>query len=180
MDNEIRESFWKDAAKSGGAIGLFVAATLYITVLFELSGLPNLLMVLIEISGLVFLTHRFTKQRSLKYGHYGITIGQCMGFVLTMMLFAGFIYGVANYMLLNFISEEYYDIVYQRVMKQSAATMNTPEMDDMVVAVLGSALFWIFAGVLTMCLYGGIIGLTVSAFVRRKPEFTNNNNGQEQ
>ena len=90
---------------------------------------------------------------------------------MAMMLFTGFIYGIANYLLLNYVSPEYYQMVYERAVTNNAAVSGNSELIAMAEALLRSGLFWIVVGIVTMLFYGGIVGLLVSPFVKRNPHF---------
>lgn len=85
-----------------------------------------------------------------------------------MMLFAGVLAGVGQFILQNYVDPGYYTSVIETTLKESgfkeediSLTMETGVMRNPIVMAL--------SGAISMLLYGGMIGLVVSAFVKRPP-----------
>ena len=180
-------NFWRDAAKGGIIIGAIVIAATYIKAWLAMSGSGmGTLFTLLELVAVVYFVYRLSKQRSMLYDSAtGYSYGQNMGFVMAVMLLAGVIYGIGYYFLVNHIFSDYGAIMIEA--SEKAAYTMYGDMADAIVgqmyAMLANPIFWLFYGVFAMVIYGGIIGLFVSAFTKRRPDvFANNtpqNNGQE-
>lgn len=160
MEENIRKSFWIDAATGGSVIGLTVVAIFYIWTLAGLGqGIIADLLIFVVMG---FFIYRFGHKRAFKYGKEGFSFSQSMSFILTMMIFTGVIYGLAYFLMANYFSPESFE---------KALEVVAPSRDDEreIVSMMHRPLMVIFVGILTMELYGGLIGLFASSFIKRKP-----------
>lgn len=184
MSTVIR-SIWSDAARAGAVVGLIVVAVVYLgtwLVIKENSFVEWI--PLLEVALVATCLYKFGKQRSELYGSHGFTYGQAVGYVITIMLFAGVIYGVGQYFLVNYVAKDYYDqVVFPAYFDSTVAEYGyemAVKVEDLLRRCYASPVFWCFMGILLMFLYGIIIGLFTSAFVKRNPDiFADNDNRNE-
>lgn len=160
-------------------IGAVVVAVSYIKAWLAMSGSSvGALFTLVELAAVVYCIYRFSKERSLLYDSAaGYSYGQNMGFVVAMMLLAGFIYGVGYYFLVNHVAPGFGETMAE-ASAQAAVVMYGDQgeaMLGMLDTMMANPFFWIFYGVTAMIIYGGLIGLFVSAFVKRRPDIFANN-----
>ena len=106
-----------------------------------------------------------------------------MAFVLRMSLFAGILGGLGMFVLYKWIDPEF----FRQQMDLAIATYVENGWDEKAVEsagtiaarMMGNPLFVVFSGVGTMIIYGGLLGLIVSLFVKRHGDpFAGANNGQ--
>lgn len=116
-------------------------------------------------------------------GAAGFSFGQSMAFVLRMSLFAGILGGLGMFVLYKWIDPEF----FRQQMDLAIATYVENGWDEKAVEsagtiaarMMGNPLFVVFSGVGTMIIYGGLLGLIVSLFVKRHGDpFAGANNGQ--
>ncbi|RHO71220.1 DUF4199 domain-containing protein [Alistipes sp. AF48-12] len=105
------------------------------------------------------------------------------GLVLRMSLFAGILGGLGMFVLYKWIDPEF----FRQQMDLAIATYVENGWDEKAVEsagtiaarMMGNPLFVVFSGVGTMIIYGGLLGLIVSLFVKRHGDpFAGANNGQ--
>ena len=83
-----KKNFWNEAAKYGVIMAL-------VAILFDVLGfyVQNTLLSLLSLVIFVLLLGYFTKRRAERFGAKGYGYGQCLGFMVSVMLCAGFIEG---------------------------------------------------------------------------------------
>lgn len=177
-------TFWRDAARSGIIIGVIVIAVLFLKGWFSPAGSVGVMILsIIELVAIIYCLYKFGRQRAALYDPaQGYSYGQNMGFVMALMLLAGFIYGLGYYFIVNFIAPGMADMMAEASV--ATAYKMYGNMADQMVGMIGKMLrnpfFWAFYGMLAMTVYGGIVGLFVSPFVTRKPEPQNTQQDEQQ
>lgn len=180
MEKVAIRSIWADAPKSGAVIGVIVTVMLFLKV--WLTGLGGILLIA-ELLAVGYCIYYFSRLRSQMYGAWGYTYGQSMSYIMVMMLFAGFIYGIGYYFVVNYIAAGYFSTALDQSLEQMRGAFGglvTDESIENAFQILRSPLYWIFYGIMAMLIYGGLIGLFVSIFVKRDPEQLNNHNDEQQ
>ena len=83
-----KKTFWNEAAKYGVIMAL-------VAILFDVLGfyVQNTLLSLLSLVIFVLLLGYLTKRRAERFGARGYGYGQCLGFMVSVMLCAGFIEG---------------------------------------------------------------------------------------
>lgn len=173
------KTLWPDAARDGGIIGALLFTTMLLNELMRanlseiwqervtaLVGIINFFI----LAGCLFV---FTRRRSVVYGNSGFSFAQAMGYIVTMMIFTGFITGMADFLAMNVISPDYYALKLDEAMKSNPLLEIRPDLWEdsarMMRAWLKSPLYFLLLGILGKVIYGGIIGLFVSAVAQRPP-----------
>lgn len=182
MNANLKKSFWSDAAKAGGVIGGLLFLLYLANVLLRQYNIGWVISFLFFATLAVFI-YRFSKARALKHGSEGFSFGQSMGYILTMMLFAGIIFGFGNFLLQNYVAPEYYNELFETALLKNPFydpdSSAAEDMADLMRRLMKSPVFLVFAGIFDMVIYGGGIGLLASAFVRTKPDiFADTGDGQ--
>ncbi len=174
MDNK---KFWQRASNWGLVCGgaLFVMNLIGWALKLETTStwLYELLLFIV-ICPLIIYTGRKNAQLA---GPEGYSYGRAVGFVFAMMMFAGIVYGVGRFLMVNFIARDYYDALNAQAM-DTALTMyqNTPMYDqmlgmrDMMVRVMANPIILIFQGVSGLVFKGGFLGLILCAFLKKNPD----------
>lgn len=167
MYKDSKKSFWSDAAKGGAVIGLAMALLVAIDVL-SVSTTIKTIVALVRILAFVYLVYYFAKKRALSMGDEGFTFSQSMGYILAMMLFAGFLYGIGYCFSINVLNPDFINTLLDKLMIDNPFI--DPEIGEGVMrSVLSNPIFWTFTGIITMVIYGGISGLVISAIIKRQP-----------
>ncbi|MDL2320155.1 DUF4199 domain-containing protein [Alistipes sp. OttesenSCG-928-B03] len=183
MENLAKRTFWRDAAKSGLAIGLMVVFLDYLSVLFAQPGgrLATVLSIL-GIAAMAYFMYLFSRRRSELSGDAGYSFGQAMGFIMAMMLFAGFVWGLGYYFLYNFIKPELLAELVDKAVGIVEETRNyglLEQTEKMGYALYGNVIFMTFSGIVRMVILGSILGLFVTPFVKRLPEVAAPNDNED-
>lgn len=172
MSKEIKNREWREAATGGLILGLAFAAInflgYYITgedsALRMLTGLLPFLLIGV-------LSFSYARKISYLYADQGFTIGQSMGFILKMMLFAGVIAGFGNFLTIMTVDTgQYAEAMKQGLAYMEMAPGEAEKAAQMFSVMIRNPIVMVFSGIISMALYGGLIGLVVSAFVKRAPK----------
>lgn len=169
METELKKTIWKEAATGGLYLGLVLVASTVAKYLFQDINISTLTG-LVEFMAVIGFTYAFARKISELYRPDGFTIMQSMGFIVKMMLFAGVITGLGLSIMNNVVDPQYYYDIMEEAMLNSGLTDAQIELMSERMAMVRNPLVMIFSGVMYMLLYGGLIGLVVSVFVKRPPE----------
>ena len=120
----------------------------------------------------------YTGKRNAHHsGSEGYSYGRAVGFVFAMMMFAGIVYGVGRFLIINFMGLEYYSVLNATAIDNAFVLYrNFPQFDTMLemrstmLAWLRNPFYLIFEGVVGMVFRGGFLGLVLCAFVYTKPD----------
>ena len=136
-----KKNFWNEAAKYGVIMAL-------VAILFDVLGfyVQNTLLSLLSLVIFVLLLGYFTKRRAERFGARGYGYGQCLGFMVSVMLCAGFIEGAFMGVASNWLFAARYE------------------------AMIGPSLVQLFSGMLASAIKGGFFGLFIAAFTKRDPD----------
>lgn len=183
MNTELKKSYWSDAAKAGAIMGGLLFAVSLADALFKFKGAGGMTS-LASFAVLAVFIYRFGKDRSLKHGDEGFTFGQSMGYILAMMLFTGIISGFGNFLLQNYIAPDYYQELFEAtLLKNPLFDPDSSTMADameMARKLMKNPVFLVLSGIIGMTIYGGLIGLLASAFIRKRPDmFANTDTTQD-
>jgi hypothetical protein len=149
-----KENFWPDAARGGVVVGLVVVAAMCLKV-WTAAGFAASL---IELAAVSWAIYAFTKRRGAQ------SYGQCMKFVLAMMLLAGVVYGAGYYFMVNYWAVDYFAQQFDLV----SEAMGAPMDKDLLRAAVANPFYCVLSGVFAEVFYGGIVGLFVVAFIRKR------------
>ncbi len=172
---EIKKSHWDDAAKAGGILGLAYLIVVIIGWLTRLDLSSNAWIM----AGLTYLTiavceFYFARKRAGLFGGRGFTYGQSMGFIMSMMLFAGFLTGVITLLMHKVVAPEYYREILDVAIDKQLGTLqdSDPENFEHAVSIMEkmyhNPIMITVSSIFSMLLAGGLIGLLVSIFVKRE------------
>ncbi|MBD9135635.1 MAG: DUF4199 domain-containing protein [Alistipes indistinctus] len=168
VDPNRKKLVWKEAATGGLYLGLALVAVMVISYLGRMDATLSWVPGLLNFAALVLFILFYARKVSHYYASTGFYYPQSLAFILKMMLFAGVLAGVGQFILQNYVDPGYYTSVIETTLKESGfkeedinLTMETGVMRNPIVMAL--------SGAISMLLYGGMIGLVVSAFVKRPP-----------
>ena len=170
-----KKQFWQSASTWGLICGvaLFVVSLISWACKFEAKqmGWPIELMHFAVICPLILYTG-FRNARLC--GAQGYSYGRAVGYLFAMLMFAGIVYGVGRFLMVNFIAREYYDVINAKAIETIAAAYQGTPMAEQVHTMarwMTNPIWLIVIGVLEMVVKGGVLGLVLAAFVTRKPDF---------
>lgn len=174
METDIKKIIWKEAATGGLYLGLALVACTVAEYFLHGKNIAGLVGI-VEFVAIVGFTLSFARKVAAMHREEGFTIMQSMGFILKMMLFAGIITGLGLAIMNNVVDPQYYYDIMEAAMLNSG--LNDAQIGSMRenMAMVRNPLVMILGGVTSMLLYGGLIGLVVSVFVKRPPESINKN-----
>ncbi len=159
----------REAATGGFILGVWLAGISLLSYEADLAGRQlGMIANILNLAGWVVITYIFSKRMASSYGDAGFSFNQCMGFILLMMLFAGFLHGGAQWAL--YIHDpEYFKTLINTAL--SEAGISEIKGDEMVRAteMMANPFVMIVSGIMTTLIYGGLTGLLISAFVKRPP-----------
>ncbi len=159
----MKNSFWREAARGGVIVGIVAVVTVAAK-----TWLPSAFIAfsLVELFVVAYCIYAFGRRRTTQVGEQ--TYGQCMKFVLATMLMAGLIYGVGYYFLVNQVAVDFYTQAFERTFDQMDSALKQMVDKDYMYRVMANPLYWLFYGVLAMLIYGGLVGLFVVSFIRKR------------
>jgi hypothetical protein len=169
--------FWQAASNWGflTGTGLFAMNLIGWGLKLETSNswLYELLLLIVILPAIIYTG----KKNARNPGAEGYGYGRAVGFVFAMMLFAGVVYGVGRFLIINFIGVEYYSALNEKVIDNAFAIYrNIPqfnsmlEMKDSMLGWLSNPFYLIFEAVIGMVSRGGFLGLILCTFVYKRPE----------
>lgn len=165
MEN-VEKSFWIDSAKAGCVLGLVLTVLLVISwglsLDIEAAWFKNIL----GFFAIVATIYIYGKRRSVLYGDAGFTYGQSISFIITIMLFAGFLYGITCFLMQNHIAPDYYKEAKDIALMEAGIDLDS-EVAEFSMRLMKSLPFFIFLSILNMVIYGLFVGLLVSIFIKR-------------
>ena len=151
VDPNRKKLVWKEAATGGLYLGLALVAVMVISYLGRMDATLSWVPGLLNFAALVLFILFYARKVSHYYASTGFYYPQSLAFILKMMLFAGVLAGVGQFILQNYVDPGYYTSVIETTLKESGFKEEA------------------LSGAISMLLYGGMIGLVVSAFVKRPP-----------
>lgn len=98
-------------------------------------------------------------------GEEGFPFGKAFSFLLVIMLFAGFISGLGNYILQGVIDPAYYRELIENSLNKSGLGGNF----EAVALYFNNPLIIILNGILTLICQGGLVSLVIAALVKKAP-----------
>ncbi len=165
--------FWQQAMKGGTIIGLVVILMSALRFIIEPSGILRTIFSIVNIGLFVYLIYFFTNQLSKKADPAeGFSYGRCVGFSVCMMLFVGFLTGIYQYLMNNFIAPHVLEETLEASMSILDGMIPYNESDTyflMMKNMQTNLFFLIFAGLFGYIIYGTIAGLITSAFAKKDP-----------
>lgn len=171
-----KKQFWQSASNWGMVcgVGLFVISLMSWALKFTTGGFnwPELLRF-----GLIFGLILYTGRRNAAVaGAEGYSYGRAVGFVFAMMMFAGIVAGVGEFLMSNFIARDYYDGINAaqietalRVYQGTPMESRIASMSGQMARMLSNPFVLIFSAIINCVIKGGFLGLILGAFVKRNP-----------
>lgn len=168
----LSQLFWQQALTGGLILGiaLFVwdLAGYWLDLPVSNPGVASFVQFVLLAGGIFWFGRKLREQRGPVAG---FSYGQAFGFVMALMLCAGVIYGAGQYFLQVVIAPEYYEEVFEASLLGSSLDENLIEqminMREGISTIMRNPLVYLFSGIFTMVIYGGLVGLILCAFLKR-------------
>ncbi len=162
---------WREAATGGLYLGIVYAAlsiaTLYLQNNQQIVSIISAIS-FFSVAGFLFA---YATRMARQYGNRGYTYLQSMRFVLKMSMFAGVIAGIGLF-IQNKINPEsirqQLEVTRDLYIGKGWDAQLIDQSFSMTEQLMLNPLFVVIMGVGSMLVYGGLMGLIVSLFVRRK------------
>lgn len=170
-----KTNFWNDAARYGVIMAL-------VAIVFDTVNLytQHALLSLLSLVVFVFLLTWFMKLRVMRYGSNGYSYGRCLGFMVCVMLCAGFIEGAYMSAAANWLFAAQYDAqMSQQIALLENTGFYTADQLSLMVRMLRSPLMLIFSSMLGSAIKGGFFGLFIAAYTRREAQLFGQNEPRE-
>lgn len=172
-----KKDFWRSALEWGTIAGaaLFVMNLIGWGLKLETgrSWLYELLLFIV-ICPLIIYTGRRNARLA---GPQGYPYGRAVGYVFAMMMFAGIVYGMGRFLMVNFIAREYYDALNAGALETMLAVYRATPLyeqvlagQDMALRMMANPFVLIFQGVFNLVVKGGFLGLILCAFLKKNPD----------
>ncbi len=153
----MKSEFWPAAARGGVIVGAVATAVATANAFFpRVGGVLSF----VELFTVAYCIYVFGRRRGEQ------TYGQSMKFVLATMLLAGLVYGVGLYFLVNHWAVDFFTQHFGKMWDEMGSLMAVDR--EAMYAMVANPLLWLFSGVLAEVIYGGLVGLFVSAFIRKR------------
>lgn len=168
METDLRKILWREAATGGLYLGIALVLVMVIGYTGKFDIEYSWVTGGLNFAALVGFIYVYTKKVSIYYLTTGFSYPQSMGFIIKMMLFTGIIAGLGQFVLQNVVDPQYYNEIVETALYNSG--LNDEQIEQAVSetsSMLKSPIIMIFSGALSMLVYGGLIGLVVSIFLRK-------------
>ena len=140
VDPNRKKLVWKEAATGGLYLGLALVAVMVISYLGRMDATLSWVPGLLNFAALVLFILFYARKVSHYYASTGFYYPQSLAFILKMMLFAGVLAGVGQFILQNYVDPGYYTSVIETTLKESgfkeediSLTMETGVMRNPIV-----------------------------------------------
>lgn len=170
-----KTNFWNDAARYGVIMAL-------VAIVFDTVNLytQHALLSLVSLVVFVFLLTWFMKLRVMRYGSNGYGYGRCLGFMVCVMLCAGFIEGAYMSAAANWLFAAKYEAqMSQQIALLESTGFYTADQLSLMVRMLRSPLMLIFSSMVGSAIKGGFFGLFIAAYTRREAQLFGQNEPRE-
>lgn len=166
---ELKKHIWTEAATGGLYLGLAMSASMVIRYLLKDNSMATWFPGLLDFGILVGFIYAYARRVGKLYGE-GVEYSypQSLGFILRMMLFSGVIAGLGQFVMSAYVDPEYYQMLTEQTLLQLGYGQEQVNQSMDVIRLMKTPMLLVVSGVFTMLIYGGLIGLVVSAFVRRR------------
>lgn len=179
-----KKTFWSDAARDGLIMGVVLSVIMIISTYFQdsvvaIRALLSLLQITTIVLGLIYMG----RQRGMKCEKQGLEFRfvNAMGYFIALMLFAGFIVGIAMIVLYKVLIPDLIDnLIAQAIHRQGIDPNSDPAVLTSKIALMlfNSPIFLVLAGIFAMEFYGILFGLFIAPFIKKEPNLFQNNNEQ--
>ena len=171
------KQFWQSASNRGFLCGAALFAINVVGWALKLEATGSWyyeLLLFIVICPFILYTGR---RNAALAGPEGYPYSRAVGYVFATMLFAGIVYGVGRYLMVNFIARDYYDALNATALEAAIKMyQGTPlesqmaVMRDQMLGMLSNPFMIIFQSVFGLVCKGGFLGLILGAFIYKKPD----------
>lgn len=162
-----KSNFWNDAASCGVYMALLAIG-------FDIVGFytQHALLSLLSLVLFVLLLTWCMKRRVAAYAtdREGYGYGRCLGFMVAVMLCAGFLEGAFMSVAANWLFAAKYDAMMNSSISMLESTgFYTSDQLDLILHWLHSPLWLILGSMIGAAFKGAFFGLFIAAFTRREP-----------
>jgi len=170
MEQNLAKISWREAATGGLWLGLALCGVSVLSYLGRmdesLSWMSSLLNFLLLAGFILF----YGRRMSAFCGAQGYTFLQSFGFSLKMMMFAGILAGLGQFIMQTYVDPQYYRDLIESALRESGFSQAQIDLTMEVAIDQRNPFLMIISGAMSMILYGGLIGLLVALFIRRPSE----------
>lgn len=167
-EKEIKPSFINSASLGGLYMGACLSAGIVLSYLFQnAAGLIGNIFILIAFIGVAYyIGKKFVAEHKEEL----VGFGRTLGFILTMIAFAGVVYGVTNFIMLSYVDPEYYLEQYKAGAEAMALDDKLPSglIEDSFELQMKSPISTIFASVFSMFIMGIFPALIIASLIKTK------------
>jgi len=160
------------AAKNGGIISLVLMALAVMDWQLKISLYGSSAMNFLQFVVLATLLCIFTRRKAISKGDEGMTYSSALGYIVSMMLFAGIIISIFQYIMQNYIAVDYYREIMDYAILKAGIDINSPAVERSMALtqkLQSNIVLVVLSTMFVMMLYGTVIGLIAAAFLKRKP-----------
>ncbi len=170
MDQNLAKISWREAATGGLWLGLALCGVSVLSYLGRMDESQNWMISLLNFLLLAGFILLYGRRMSAFCGAQGYTFLQSFGFSLKMMMFAGILAGLGQFIMQTYVDPQYYRDLIESALRESGFSQAQIDLTMEEVIDLRNPFLMIIGGTMSMLLYGGLIGLLVSLFLRRPAE----------
>lgn len=169
MNPTLKKIHWREAATGGLWLGIVLCGITVLGYLTRANASLSWLTGALNFLLIVGFILRYGRRMSSYYGPTGFSFIQSVAFTLKMMMFAGIIAGLGQFIMQTYVDPAYYRDIMGETLSESG--FNQQEIDLTLTLTIDrrSPILMIFSGVFSMLLYGGLIGVVMASFLRRPP-----------
>lgn len=166
-EQNLKHISWKMAMTGGLLLGAALVAFMFLGYFMRDAASYSWIVSMLEFAVLAGTIYWYAHKMAVIHGAAGFSFGQSMGFIIKMMLFAGVISGIGTYLLYHVVAPEYYTNLMEANLLKQGLSESYVETTMKMMAAMTNPIVMIISGILGMIVYGGVVGLVVSALVKR-------------
>lgn len=171
MEKNLSRIGWREAATGGLYAGLVYAALSIVGQLGRSTAAVGSIAGAVSFFSLAGFLYFYARRMTLHAGADGFSYGQCLGFILKMSLFAGILSGIGQFVLVNWIDpqgfEDQFELMVANVYGSRFSSKEVEAFQSLGLQMMKNPLISVLSGIFSMVVYGGLLGLLISAFVKR-------------
>ncbi|MDR1670944.1 MAG: DUF4199 domain-containing protein [Alistipes sp.] len=169
-----KNEFWKSASRWGLILGLALFVMSLVSWALKLE--QNKTTWAVELLKFLVICPAilYTGVRNARLGGpAGYPYGQAVGYIFAMMMFAGIVYGIGRFLMVNFIARDYYDAINEAALAEAMQKLQGSPMAEqmgMMTRMMTNPIVLLLSGILEMVVKGGFLGLILAAFFKKNPD----------
>lgn len=160
--------FWNSASRGGVFIGVILVLGIVMGYLVNNPTYNGYINNIATFLGFIGGGYIFGKRFSKGYGKEEISFVKALSFVFVMILLSGVIYGIAIFVMYNYVAPDFYRAMYDEVLRSANFSKEfTQQMELSYALYTGNPLVTVLSSIFNMAIFGILPALIIASFIKR-------------